>query len=147
MAGMLPYAGFWIRGAALLIDGVLLFPLNWLINWMVSMLVGAAPPPEQSLGIQVAAAGLPMLLNTAVACFYDTWFVGRFAATPGKMLIGLRIVRPDGGRVSYWRAFGRHFAEILSAYILLIGYLMAAFDDQKRSLHDRICDTRVIRKS
>jgi uncharacterized RDD family membrane protein YckC len=28
---------------------------------------------------------------------------------------------------------------------LFIGYLMAAFDDQKRALHDRICDTRVVR--
>jgi uncharacterized RDD family membrane protein YckC len=29
---------------------------------------------------------------------------------------------------------------------LYIGFLMAAFDAQKRSLHDRICDTRVIRR-
>jgi uncharacterized RDD family membrane protein YckC len=28
---------------------------------------------------------------------------------------------------------------------LTIGYIMAAFDSQKRALHDRICDTRVIR--
>ena len=43
-------------------------------------------------------------------------------------------------------AFGRHFAKYLSAMILLIGYIMAAFDDQRRTLHDRICETRVVRK-
>jgi uncharacterized RDD family membrane protein YckC len=30
--------------------------------------------------------------------------------------------------------------------IFAIGYIMAAFDDEKRALHDRICSTRVIRK-
>jgi uncharacterized RDD family membrane protein YckC len=30
--------------------------------------------------------------------------------------------------------------------ILLIGFIMAAFDDQKRTLHDRICETRVVQK-
>jgi hypothetical protein len=34
---------------------------------------------------------------------------------------------------------------LLSSLTLAIGYIMAAFDDEKRSLHDRICDTRVIR--
>jgi uncharacterized RDD family membrane protein YckC len=28
---------------------------------------------------------------------------------------------------------------------LLIGYIIAGFDSQKRALHDMICDTRVIR--
>jgi uncharacterized RDD family membrane protein YckC len=48
--------------------------------------------------------------------------------------------------MSYLRAFGRHFAKYLSAMILGIGYFMAAFDDQRRTLHDRICETRVVRK-
>jgi uncharacterized RDD family membrane protein YckC len=42
---------------------------------------------------------------------------------------------------------GRHFAEMLSGILLGIGYLMIAFDDEKRALHDRICDTRVIKKA
>ena len=42
---------------------------------------------------------------------------------------------------------GRHFAKYISAnFTLYIGYIMAGFDDQKRSLHDRICETRVIKK-
>jgi uncharacterized RDD family membrane protein YckC len=63
------------------------------------------------------------------------------------MACKLKVVTADNDRVSYPRAFGRYFAEILSGLILLIGYIMAAFDDQKRTLHDRICDTRVIRSS
>jgi len=49
-------------------------------------------------------------------------------------------------KVTYLRAFARHFAEFLSGIILGIGYLMVAFDREKRALHDHICNTRVIKK-
>jgi uncharacterized RDD family membrane protein YckC len=62
------------------------------------------------------------------------------------MACGLRVVRPDGESLTFMRAFGRHFAEMLSGLILMIGYLMAAFDSEKRALHDRISDTRVVHK-
>jgi uncharacterized RDD family membrane protein YckC len=58
----------------------------------------------------------------------------------------LKIVVEDGSRINYLRAFGRHFAKWLSSMILLIGFIMAAFDDERRTLHDRICETRVVRK-
>jgi uncharacterized RDD family membrane protein YckC len=72
--------------------------------------------------------------------------VGKFAATPGKMACGLKVIMSDGSQVTYWRALGRHFAKVLSVLILYIGYIMVAFDEEKRGLHDRICDTRVIHK-
>jgi len=48
--------------------------------------------------------------------------------------------------ITYGRATGRCFAEILSGMICYIGYLMAAFDEEKRALHDRICNTRVVKR-
>ncbi len=86
------------------------------------------------------------LLSFVISAAYDIWFVGRFGATPGKMACKIKIVTPDGGKVSYSRALGRYFAKWISSMILGIGFLMAAFDDEKRTLHDRICETRVIRK-
>jgi uncharacterized RDD family membrane protein YckC len=76
---------------------------------------------------------------------YTIFFVGKFGATPGKMALRLRVVLSNGGKVGWGRATGRYFAELLSSLTLGIGYLIAAFDDQKRTLHDHICDTRVIR--
>jgi uncharacterized RDD family membrane protein YckC len=81
----------------------------------------------------------------AVGCSYETFFMAKMAATPGKMAVGLKVIRPDGSPVSVGRAAGRYFAKILSTIILLIGYIMAGFDSQKRALHDMICDTRVIK--
>jgi uncharacterized RDD family membrane protein YckC len=85
------------------------------------------------------------LLQIAIAAAYTTWLLGRYGATLGKMACKIKVVTPDGGSVSYARALGRYFAEILSAMIFSIGYIMAAFDDQKRTLHDRICNTRVVK--
>ena len=98
------------------------------------------------MGAFWAMWGMMMILQLAVSAGYETWFVGRFQATPGKMALGLKVVRPNGDRVSYARALGRYFAEILSGLTLAIGYIIAAFDEEKRTLHDRICDTRVVRK-
>jgi len=70
---------------------------------------------------------------------------GKYAATLGKMACGLKVVLPDGAPISYGRAFGRAWAELLSGFICDIGYIIAAFDSQKRSLHDHIANTRVIR--
>ena len=68
-----------------------------------------------------------------------------FGATLGKMAIGLRVVTSDGQRLSFANATGRYFAKILSAIILLIGFIMIAFTDRKRGLHDMIAGTLVIK--
>jgi uncharacterized RDD family membrane protein YckC len=82
----------------------------------------------------------------AINCCYETFFVARLGATPGKMALGLKVVRPDGGPVGLGRAFGRYFAKFLSMIILGIGYIMVGFDSEKRGLHDMICGTRVVKR-
>jgi uncharacterized RDD family membrane protein YckC len=59
--------------------------------------------------------------------------------------MGLRVADQDGKLVSRGRAWGRAFAELLSGMTLNIGYLLMPFDNEKRTLHDMVCDTRVIR--
>jgi uncharacterized RDD family membrane protein YckC len=149
-AGALRYGGFWIRFLAVIIDslifsvvtvsvfaiGMLMFPIDW-----------ANVGRSQADLFQVAALeGVVWLGTLLFAAIYETWMIGRYAATLGKMACGLRVIASDGGKVSYGRSLGRHFAKHLSSFILGIGYIMAGFDDEKRALHDRICDTRVIKK-
>jgi uncharacterized RDD family membrane protein YckC len=104
-------------------------------------------PPEESLAAFAAVMGLLgicMLISTAIGVCYEGFFVARVGATPGKMALGLKVIRPDGSRVSLGRAIGRYFAKWLSSLILCIGYIIAGFDSQKRAMHDMICDTRVV---
>ncbi len=134
------YGGFWIRFGAKVIDNIILSAIQVPLVFAAAMASASAP---ESTG--AAYSLLSLLIGWGLPIAYTVFFLGKFAATPGKMVCGLKVVRPTGERITYLRALGRWFAEILSALIFLIGYIMAAFDDEKRTLHDRICDTRVVR--
>ena len=152
LPGTPEYGGFWIRFAASVIDGVVLYLVGILLLGVAMMFVHV---DWQNLGRTLSPADLLQLLalegsllgvNLIIAATYETWFVGRFAATPGKMVCGLRVVLSDGGKVTYLRSLARHFAKFLSSLTLAVGYIMAGIDDEKRALHDRICETRVVKK-
>lgn len=127
------YGGFWIRFVARLLDGVIMGGTNFAIGLLFAALFRNS-----------ALAGISVLLGLLIGFTYEVWFVARFGATPGKMIFRLKIVTPDGGPISTGRAIARYFGYWLDAITLAIGYVIAAFDDQKRALHDHICATRVI---
>jgi uncharacterized RDD family membrane protein YckC len=136
------YAGFWIRFGALLIDGIILGITNAIIQVSVVLTVmpgGTAPSTGLTIG-SVLLIMLPILLGIT----YDTLMVGKYGATVGKLACHIKVVTADGGSVSYARALGRYFGRLLSSFTLLIGFIIAAFDPEKRTLHDRLCNTRVI---
>ena len=138
------YGGFWRRFVALLLDGIILaavaFPLQ--------MILGLFAPVAYAHGVPTinwGIAGISYLLGVIIGCSYQAFFLSRKGATPGKMVMGMKVITPDGGPISVARAIGRYFAQILSGVTLCIGYLIAAFDSEKRTLHDHICSTRVVR--
>lgn len=143
------YGGFWRRFVAVLIDNILLwivlFPLRWAMLTMgaVSGLGNYQIRPVDALWMSFWSWAT--LLSWSVEIIYSVYFISQKGATLGKMLMGMKVVTASGGPVSVGRALGRFFARYLSALIFFIGYIMAAFDDQKRALHDHICNTRVIR--
>jgi uncharacterized RDD family membrane protein YckC len=143
VAGTMDYAGFWIRFGAKFIDWIII----GIVTSAIVIPLGYFSFTTANSSSSVITTVLLQLLNYAIPASYVTFFLGKYGATPGKMACKLKVVTAGNDRVSYPRAFGRYFAEILSGLILGIGYFMAAFDDQKRTLHDRICDTRVIRHS
>ena len=138
-AATFTYGGFWIRFVAAIIDWVILF-----VTGMVVQMPFARMLQSRRIEETLMALGFVYLIDMAIGATYEGVFVSRFGATPGKMALDLKVVRPDGGPISLGRAVGRYFAKIVSGIILAIGYIIAGFDDQKRALHDRICDTRVI---
>jgi uncharacterized RDD family membrane protein YckC len=139
--GEMRYAGFGIRFGAKVLDGLIL----WVVGLLVSMAVGIVLP-KTSPQVILASSVVAIILQIAIAASYSGYFLGTYRATPGKMACGLEVVSPEGSQISVMRGVGRYFAESLSSMILLIGYLMVLFDDEKRALHDRICNTRVVYK-
>ncbi len=139
--GAMNYAGFWTRFAAVFLDGLILWVINTALNLAAGMGVFQTNRGQPSPLIFVV-----FFFEIAIALSYETFMIGKYGATLGKMACKIRVVTADGGRVGYGRALGRYFSKMLSGLICAIGYIMAAFDDEKRALHDRICNTRVILK-
>ena len=136
------YGGFWIRFLARVIDAVILGFAGLIVRLPLTMMlgIGMGRGPLMAPGLR----GSLFLLSLAMAIIYEVAFVSARGATPGKMALGLKIIRANGAGVSPGLALGRYCAHWISAITLGIGYIMAAFDSQKRALHDRICETRVI---
>jgi uncharacterized RDD family membrane protein YckC len=146
------YAGFWIRVLAAIIDWIIMAIIQGTIQWVVIgpiMLRSGGfinrARPEDFVGPMIGVMSMAWLISVAAQSSYEAFFVSRLGATPGKMALGLKVVRPDGRPVDLARAYGRYFAKILSAIVLFIGYIMVGFDSEKRGLHDMICDTRVVK--
>lgn len=137
------YAGFGIRFGAKFLDGlIMMIPMGVLYALMFgAAMSGGAESFGALMFIQVifylfAYVGIP---------FYTAFFLSKYGATPGKMICKIKVVRSNGEPLRFGRSIGRAYADMLSGMVLYFGYIMAAFDNpERRALHDRICDTRVI---
>ncbi len=65
--------------------------------------------------------------------------------TPGKMAVGVKIIRTDSSPVKWQCALCRFLGYIVSVTTLFIGFVWVAFDSRKQGLHDRIADTYVVK--
>jgi len=135
------FGGFWIRFVAILIDGLILAVVSMFYTPFISLVGFDAHDPSRFF----IAFGILLSVQFTVRMLYETGFTGRFGATPGKMVCHLKVIRPDGRPLTYLRSWCRFLAKEVNTFTLLIGYIIAAFDDEKRTLHDRMCDTRVVR--
>ena len=64
-------------------------------------------------------------------------------ATPGKMLMHIKVVALDDKNEVIDIIFRETIGRFLSS-ILLVGYIIGFFDADRRCLHDRLGDTRVV---
>lgn len=144
-AGFIRYAGFWVRFGAKFIDSLLLRVVVYPISFGLGLVLGLVGGPGQStITLAYVVGGL---VGLSVALGYNVFFLGKFSATPGKMACKLKVISADGRPLSYRRAALRFLAELLSSCpTLFIGYIMAGPDEEKRALHDRLCNTRVVYK-
>lgn len=140
------FGGFWARFAAKMIDGLILLGIGILLSEAVATLFyeGTIPVPPDWRGF-LRAQGILSLINAVIAIWFSVYFIRKHQATPGKRMLGLRVVRADGSPVGAGKIILRYFGEQLSGILFMSGYVMAAFDDEKRALHDYICDTRVVK--
>ncbi len=135
------YAGFWRRLVAAIIDGILVSIVTLIIGGVLRLNSGLPTGPGSD-------NFLSNLINLIIGwIYYAAMESSEKQATLGKMAIGIIVTDLEGSRISFGRATGRYFGKILSAIILLIGYIMAGFTARKQALHDVLAGCLVVKKS
>jgi uncharacterized RDD family membrane protein YckC len=145
------YGGFWIRFLAFIVDGIIVrvavFPFAAALG-----LMGLRHRPFTISG-RLDEADIPAIFAAVFATFwifaainwlYDALLTSSaWQGTVGKKILNLKVTDEANNRISFARATGRHFAKYYLSTILFVGFIMAAFTDRKRALHDIIAGTLV----
>jgi uncharacterized RDD family membrane protein YckC len=144
------YGGFWIRFVAIVIDGIIISIATFPVVAFLSMLgllhhptIIHGSPDETDMAALIAFSAGIRIIWAAVGWLYEALLTSStWQGTVGKKLLSLKVIDESGNRISFGRATGRHFAKYLSSFFF-IGFIMAAFTDRKRALHDIIAGTLV----
>jgi uncharacterized RDD family membrane protein YckC len=144
------YAGFWRRNAAYVID-YFVISIFLLILLLSVAALGFWSGLHNHLGVIDQVNQLEIWINIFLGLSLLLYFAGMESsakqATLGKMAAGLVVTDLQGERLTFLRAVGRNLAKFLSALVLGIGFLMAAFTKRKQGLHDKAAGALVVKQN
>jgi uncharacterized RDD family membrane protein YckC len=116
-----------------------------LVGAVIGGVMGASGSDVELIG--AVAGGVGYVIGIVLNWLYFTLLESsQKQATLGKMALGIVVTDVNGSRITFGRANGRYWSKIVSALILLVGYLMAAFTEKKQALHDMMSGCLVVQK-
>jgi uncharacterized RDD family membrane protein YckC len=153
------YAGFWIRFAAALIDGIIVgvpFVIIFLVveGSALSSYANCINIAAQSgsfaticSSTYIGSVGYWYLIGLGVQLLYFVILWSKLGGTLGQRMLGLHVVdAATGQNIGIGRSLGRFLGYVISIIPLYIGLIWAAFDPRKQGWHDKIASTFVVRK-
>lgn len=127
-------AGFWPRVGAQLLDALWMLPVGVLLAFLGDLARGG----------RGLSPGADLLLQLISALIILLFWVTR-QATPGKMVLRLRVVDAETGRTPPWtRLVIRYLGYIISGLPLGLGYLWMLWDPRHQCWHDRLARPLVV---
>ena len=133
------YAGFVTRLVAFIIDRAIVSIILFIIVWSTEWILNAF-----AINLLLFSEGTSWQISLAVAVgLYDIGFWLLAGQTPGKRVLGVRVVRTDGKRLNFGNALRRSIGYVISS-ILFLGYLWILFDNRRRGFHDKLAGTMVV---
>jgi uncharacterized RDD family membrane protein YckC len=135
-------AGFFSRLEAFIIDLFVILFASLGTVWMAGLILSFFIRPFFDINIRPIQY-LPVIVS-AVIVIYFLFFWTLLGFTPGKFLLGLKIVRQDGSKLGLGRALIRFIGYWISALVLFFGFLWIIFDSNREGWHDKLADTRVV---
>jgi uncharacterized RDD family membrane protein YckC len=134
------YAGFASRLLAYVIDRLIILGLLLILSPVATFLMDALPTPQLTRSVIV---GLLALLPAVTGAIYSMGFWLLAGQTPGKRVMGVRIIRTDGRRLKLGNVVRRWVGYWVSTWFLL-GFLWILVDKRRMGWHDHIAGTLVV---
>ena len=143
----IPYAGFWIRFVAFIIDYVIasiaVAIITAVAGFAIGLLMGLTGNTDVN-SVQTPLTLLFYLVAIVIGVGYYIYYWG-LGSTPGMRFFRLAVVDAQTGQpIGFGRAGYRYFGYIISALACYIGLIWAAFDPKKQGWHDKIAGSVVI---
>jgi len=128
------YMGFWVRFVAYIIDSVIVGVTCTLLFFLFYV-----------IAIHRYIFPLPFLVFPLSWLYY--WlFIGLKGQTPGKMVVGIKVVNAQGEKPGLGIAALREIlGRFISGAAFCLGYLWIAIDEEKQGWHDKIASTHVVK--
>ena len=135
-------AGFAARGLSIIIDVVAQIVLGVLLILLVGNVFGGVLDPALTGALLLV---LVVLLFVVVPVTVETLTRGK---SLGRLVMGLRIVRDDGGAIRFRHAFIRGMLAVLEIYMLLgsLAFLVSLFNERSKRLGDLLAGTYAMRE-
>lgn len=133
-------ASFGRRAAAYIVDNILLYVIQ-IALWIPAGVTAESSSEDVFTAVSCASSILSVLLYL----WYYIFLQARSGQTPGKKLMGIRVVSADGGPVSRGRYLVRLIGYWVDGLLLGIGFLLALVDENAQALHDKLSSTYVVR--
>lgn len=118
---------------------------------------GAARPPARAVAGPARQGGpVAALRDWADDLGFGFGWIGLYftaflalwhGQTPGKRLLGIRVLRLDGKPLGGWSAFQRFGGYAAGFATGLLGFAQVFWDRNRQAVHDKICETVVVRDS
>lgn len=149
------YAGFVSRLIAFVVDRLIVISIIFIVTTIALVILGffginpdelLNSPNRTNLGkiVTLVLLGFTFLLNIV---FYYSYFIFSWiliGQTPGKILMGLRIVSTDGSPITFFQAIKRIIGYWISGIVFFMGYLWVLGSDTRQGWHDKFARTYVI---
>ena len=115
------------RLIALIVDGIILGVLSFLAGLI--------------LGDRIFGIGVGFIVGVIYNSYFWTQNNGQ---TPGKSLMGIRVVKTNGQPIGVLDAVIRYIGYYINTFLLFLGWLWAVFDSRNQGFHDKLAGTVVV---
>lgn len=121
--------------------------ISWTI-WLVFIYqIASAHNFTELLDAVLVFVVVGFILLPQIIMLFHIWMISTFGGGPGKLLTGLEVVRPDGKRLTFWRAvFRNYLGYLVSGSFFWLGFIWILIDKEHRAWHDFVADTYVVEK-